>query len=749
MAQQRSAAEHSQARPRSNGEAGEREHRVQIEGQSSVTQSIAHSVVIKDGDLFFLCDPDGDVPEGQTHGLGLYYHDCRFLDEYTLRFGSVQLEPLVATAERGFEAILQLTNPDLRLSDGRLIRKQTIGVKWKRTLDGAERALQDLVTVQNFGTEPIHLPVVLTFGSAFEPVFVVRGLPADNRGRLHRPVWHDESLHLSYEGLDQVDRSLDVHFSQRPTAMQGTRATFEIEVKPLSDESLLVSILVGEARHTATTRVRSRAISHLTRSETVAQARSNGFLAEETSINSDSPRLNGLVQRSLRDLQTLETRIGDRRFFAAGVPWFVALFGRGSLIAALQALAFDPAIAADTLRLLARYQGQRVDSWGDEEPGKIMHELRVGELAGINAVPQTPYYGTVDATPLFLILLGRHAAWTGELTLFDELRTHVERALNWISEYGDSNEDGYLDYRSASKKGLANQGWKDSGDAITNDDGSLATPPIALVEVQGYCYLAQTLIGDLYSRAGDHAQGERLHREAEGLRVRFNEDFWLDDKQFYALALQHGARPAAVIASNPGQAMWTGIVDPAKAPPVIDRLMADDMFNGWGIRTLSTHERRYNPVGYHVGTVWPHDNAFIASGFRRYGADAEACRLVEGIVDAATHFEHQRLPETFAGFSRLEYDVPVRYPVACHPQAWASGSIPFALEALLGLTPDGFAQQLRIVRPVLPTFVDRLAIARLRVGRARVDLLFERKSDGATHAEVTNREGQLDVLIEH
>jgi len=402
-------------------------------------------------------------------------------------------------------------------------------------------------------------------------------------------------------------------------------------------------------------------------------------------------------------------------------------------------LAYDPGMAAQTLRLLASYQGQHVDEWRDEQPGKIMHELRVGELAHLNEIPQTPYYGTIDATPLFLILIAQHAAWTGDLTVFHDLHSHIERALAWIAQYGDQNGDGYVEYQSASEKGLVNQGWKDSGDAVVNTDGTLAQPPISLTE---------TSLAGLYAQAGEAERAAQLQREAQQLRVQFNRDFWLAERQCYALALQAEHKPVGVISSNPGQALWTGIADSDKARQTVARLMADDMFSGWGVRTLSAQERRYNPIGYHLGTVWPHDNALIAAGFRRYGCNTEACRIFTGIVEAATHFAHYRLPEVFAGFRKADYGIPVRYPVACHPQAWAAGSIPFLITTALGLVPEAFAHRLRIVQPILPDFLQRLEVHRLRVGDGCADLHFARRTDGSAAVTVMRVEGQFEVVTE-
>lgn len=737
-----------QKRPVTEQDKQERKERLQTQGRASVTQSIADAVVVKEGEVFFLSEPDGDVPLGGEHGFGLYYHDCRFLNGYELRLADAKPEVLVATAHRGFMAVIELTNPDIRMSDGKLLRKEELGIKWERMIDSSRLAFYDALTFQDYGLEPIAFPIALTFQAEFEPLFAVRGLLREELGTLHPPRWHDSGLSLRYDGADAIERSLSIQFSPAPQSTGATTARFHIALQPEENKQILVSFYLGETQDTSVGEPKTQAQPDFKDTQTRLQDTSYRCLAQETEIHSNSILLNRLMDRSLRDLHLLQTTSGGQKFFAAGVPWFVTLFGRDSLIAALQTLAYDPDIAVQTLRILANYQGQKLDPWRDEEPGKIMHELRIGEMAHLNEIPQTPYYGTIDATPLFLILIARHAAWTGDLTVFNELRGNIERTLAWMAESVDQNRDGYIEYQSSSKKGLINQGWKDSGDAIVNADGSLARPPISLVEVQGYVYSAKVSLADLYERTGERDRAEQLRSEADELRARFNRDFWLEDKAFYALALQADHKPAAVISSNPGQALWSGIVDPEKAHRTVQRLMVPDMFNGWGIRTLSEQERRYNPIGYHLGTVWPHDNSLIASGFRRYGFDKEACEIFTAIAEAAMYFEHYRLPEVFAGFCREDYGVPVHYPVACHPQAWAAGAIPYLVETLLGLVPEAFDERLRIVRPVLPGFVDRLELRRLRVGSSRADLRFERTSQGGVSVEVLQVTGSLDVVVE-
>lgn len=588
-------------RKASTHEKQEREERVLTQGTPSIVTSIADAVVIKHDDLFLLTTPDGRVPLDGNHGFGLYYHDCRFLNGYEIKVAGEALTGLAATAASGFMAVLQLTNPDLRTADGRLIPKEQVSLKWERVIDSEHTSLAEVLTFHNFGVEPLELPISVTFRSEFEDVFEIRGLLAEQTGRCHSPRWQDGVLSFIYEGSDGVFRCLTIQFSTRPTATEGATAHFRFSLKPQEAWQLAVSLDIGESQAHPDAQPPAHEPPDLRQVKTVLETSTEEWLGEYTQVQSDSLVLNQIMDRSLRDLRALRSRLDNQEFFAAGVPWFVTLFGRDSLLAALQTLAYEPGIAAQTLRLLAHYQGQTVDKWRDEQPGKILHELRIGELARTGQIPHSPYYGTVDATPLFLVLIARQAAWTADLSLFHELRANVERALEWIDRHGDSDGDGYVEYASSSDKGLSNQGWKDSGDAIVNADGSLARPPIALVEVQGYVYRAKLAIADLYRRAGESQTAERLEREAGELRERFNRDFWLETQGIYSLALQADKQPCAVVSSNAGHALWSGIAEAEKARRTMQRLMEEDMFNGWGIRTLSSKERRYNPVGYHLG----------------------------------------------------------------------------------------------------------------------------------------------------
>ncbi|APR85619.1 Glycogen debranching enzyme [Minicystis rosea] len=709
----------------------------------AIGRGVATALVIKDGDVYLVTKPDGTIPLQGPHGFGLYLHDCRFLDGYTVRIDDHAPIVLAASTAPGDKAIVELTNPEMP-ERGPGLDKHELGIRWDRILDGEAHVLHDILRVKSFAAAPIDVVLALTFQSSFEDLFVVRGLCDLRPGTLSSPRWEGDHLVLRYDGADHVARLADIHCRRPPDEKGSGCARFSLHLEPETEIELSLSISLLESDPREATIPLPPAPLDLAGVERRRRARVAAHHEALTEVRTSHVPLANVVARCLGDLAVLRSRIGEHVHAAAGVPWFVALFGRDSILTALSMLAYNPDIAAETLRLLASYQATADDPSRDAEPGKIIHELRVGELAHIGAIPHSPYYGTVDATPLFLVLLARHADWTGSLELFHELRPCVDAALEWIAHR--SRRTGYLEYHSRAGTGRANHGWKDSGDAIVMENGDLARPPIALVEVQGYVYLAKTALATLFERAGDLSRAARLRHEAATSKQRFTRDFWLPDRGFFALARTPDG-PARVCSSNPGHALWSGIVGPDEARPTVDALLSPAMWSGWGIRTLAMDERRYNPVAYHRGTVWPHDNAIIVAGLRRYGFDDAACRIFEGIVDASTHFRMSRLPELFAGFPRREYEVPVHYPVACHPQAWAAGSVPFMIERLLGLTPDAFDDRLRIVRPVLPASVSTLELHGLRVGRASADLAFSRRPDGRADVRVLRRDQSLDVQI--
>ena len=732
----------------SRQERKKRKYRLFGRGTPSITQSIANAVVIKNENVFFLTKQDGTIPLRGDHGFGLYYHDCRYLSGYEVKMANAEPNVLVANAAKGFAAVLELTNPEIPVDGSENIQIGEIGAKWERVIDAGEKTLYDVFTFNNYGRKHAKFEMSFTFQADFKDIFDIRGLLNAQPGDRQPPRWLDSSLHFVYNGADDRFRSLTIHFSQKPKNKEGTNGIFNIDLKPGERKELVLSLIIDEASEKAALQTDDYLNLNLQGIEDYFQESSDAWVASHTQVSSDSLVINSLVDRSLSDLRMLRTNFDGEKFFAAGVPWFVTLFGRDSLITAIQMLAYNTKIAKDTLRLLAKYQGKQVNKWRDEQPGKILHEIRFGELARLGKIPHTPYYGSVDATPLFLVLVARLAAWTGDLSLFKELKPNIDLALDWIAKYGDKNQDGYVEYESTSNKGLINQGWKDSGNAIVNADGRLADPPISLVEVQAYVYEAKTSLADLYERAGEKDRAAQLRDEAARLRARFNQEYWSDELDTYVLALEAGGKPVAVVASNPGHALWSGIADEDKARKTVQRLMRSDMNNGWGVRTLSSESKAYNPTGYHLGTVWPHDNSILAAGFHRYGETEAAKKIFTNMVEAAMNFDNYRLPELFTGFSRPEYSVPVRYPVACHPQAWAAGSIPYMLTTLLGLTPEAFDRRLRIVKPVLPDFLDTITLRGLQVADARADLKFHQNAKGESEVEVLSLDGDLEIVVE-
>lgn len=721
----------------SNESAEKTKKRVLGHKTSSLSRGISQAIVIKNDEIAFLCGRDGRIPlDDRDHGLGLYYHDCRYLNGCDYSVGGALPTVLSSSGRRGHESVFVSANHEMVGRDGRPISKEAIAIRHQYVIESEHRCLKSIFRFESYTAEDLTFTCKLVFASQFEDIFIVRGMDRKH-GQVQPVRWEGDVLFFEYKGGDGLWRSVSVHFSAPPVRRDGAVVYFEVPLRGRQKWELVVSIVIAESEERR--EVQPRPLPNFIDVDQLSEKRRTCWMAwrkEITSVGSDSKMFNAIFERALGDLHELIMHMDGNEFFAAGVPWYCTLFGRDSLIASLEMLPFAPQIAAQTLRLLARLQGTKYDEAHDEQPGKIMHEMRVGELARMNEVPFNPYYGSVDVTPLFLITVVQHAAWCGDLQLFRELRKNIDAALQWIDKDGDHDGDGYIDYQSTGGTGLTNKGWKDSGNCIVNRDGSLARQPIALAEVQGYVYAAWIGIADLLERNNERAAAESLRKKAEAFRERFLSDYWMADEGCFALALQAGKMPAEAVASNAGQVLWSGIADQEKAVSSAHRLLQDDMFSGWGIRTLTEKQVAFNPIGYHLGTVWPHDNALIAAGFKRYGLDQEAVRIFNAILDAASFFDEFRLPEVFSGFSRLAYEVPIHYPVACHPQAWAAGSVPMLLATVLGFVPDGFNQRLRIIRPHLPEAVDSLEFTNLRVGRGSVDLSFQRAGDTEVRIEV-------------
>ncbi len=697
-------------------------------------EDIRDALIIRERDLFLFSDANGNVPPGNRRGLGLYHADTRHLSTYDFSFAHIPPVPLLSTAELGFSEEQVLTNPQMQSIEGRTLPRGSIEVRRQRVVDDV---LEETLHITNYNVYPVTLDLCYHLDADFADIFEVRGLPRPRRGRLLPPQVHPNTLVYGYEGLDSIYRETRIDLSPTPTTISARRVVFRLTL--LHRESKSIRLLFTVDGLTLKEREHSRFEEVATQHRRWAQS--------TTRVFTDNEFFNKVLDRSLADLRMLWSEDAhSQRFLAAGTPWYDTLFGRDSAIASLQTLAFRPQIAKQCLKMLALWQGKKLDPWRDEEPGKIVHEVRRGELSTSGEIPFASYYGSVDSTPLFLMLAGEYFAWTADIALMKELKPSLLAALSWLSTYGDIDGDGYVEYEKRSEKGLVNQGWKDSPDSIMHADGTLVQPPTALVEVQGYVYAAKRGLAVILDALGDSQQAAALQKQTKTLYRRFNEDFWLPEEQYYALALDGEDHPSSAVASNPGHALWTGIVPRERAPFVVERLMSDDMFTGWGIRTLCSTCPRYNPIGYHLGAIWPHDNAIAATGFKKYGFVEELDEVATALFDAACTFPYYRMPELFGGEGRTAHHSPVPYPVACRPQAWAAGAFPMLLEAMLGLLPNAPNNELKIVRPHLPYWLESVQVKGLRVGQGHADLLFQRKQR-RTQVEVLDVSGDLEVTF--
>jgi len=704
-------------------------------------QDIRDTIVIKQHDLFLLTDLNGNVPRENVNALGLYYQDTRFLSAYELVLEGIPPTYLLSTGERQFAEVQELTNPDLRLPSGAIVAKETITFHRERIITSMTG--DEALSITNFNVSEVPLELAIYFDADFKDMFELRGFVTDfTRGVLHEPTWDGNCLYFQYDGLDGIVRKTTVHFDPLPENRNRGQVVYRILLPARSTQTLRLHLTVELSTVPAPPDATSRNLGALVEH---GDEEYNRWARRQSRILSDNQSWNDLIDRSRKDIHLLQSGNPKESYPAAGIPWFATLFGRDSLITGYENI-WDPSQSNTILRLLAHYQGTKVDDWRNEQPGKIMHELRRGELANCNIVPFNPYYGTVDATPLFVILLAEYYRWTADIDFVRQLEPNLRAALDWMENYGDLDGDGFLEYETTSASGLANQGWKDSWDAIMHRDGTLAKQPIALVEVQGYAYLARHCASELYQALGDDAEAQRQRYVANWLRSAFDSAFWLEDLGCYALALDGEKRPCAVISSNAGQTLWSGIVPPDKAAKVADRVMRSDMFTGWGIRTLGTGEIRYNPMGYHVGSVWPHDNAIIGLGLKRYGEEAKLQSLVTGFFESTRHFPDRRVPELFCGYDRAQFRVPVRYPVACSPQAWAAGASLLFCRTMLGLVPNAPADELLIVRPVLPEWLRSVTVEGLRVGESTIDLRYQRQGDH-TFTEILRQTGSARIVF--
>jgi glycogen debranching enzyme len=705
-------------------------------------------LVLKHDDAFLVVDRRGDLPALPETEFGLYVDGTRFLHQLDLRLHDRRPLLLNATvSEDAVECAIELTNPDIvgverivHPAGSEHIDLPSRALRVSRLLTLYANRLYQTVTIESFAPVTHQLDLTWRFASDFADVFEVRGYQRRRRGRVLPEHGSEMSWELGYLGIDDVTRTTRLEFDPAPARLQGGAALYTLTIPPGGRVEMTVTVTAVTNGAPGSPGV-SRSDAVMQRRREVARLRNDA-----ATVSTDHQVFNSWCERARRDLHLLLTETPDGVIPYAGIPWYVAPFGRDSLITALQVLPFEPEVARGTLRLLGRYQATIDDAFTDQEPGKIFHEYRRGELAACREIPFVPYYGTVDATPLFIMLLAEHLRWTGDIDLARELWPAAERALAWMTAPGRGDRPGYLVYERRSPVGLEHQGWKDSHDAIMHASGELAPPPIALIEAQGYAYAAWLSAAELAVALGRGDLAPAYRERAERLRERVETDFWMADEEFYALALDGRGRPCRVISSNPGHALWTRIVSRGRAEAVSQRVMAEDMYTGWGLRTLSAGERLYNPMSYHNGSVWPHDTAIVAVGMLRYGLVEPFMALMTGLFQAVHHFEGFRMPELFCGFSRVSGHGPTRYPVACSPQAWSAGVVFQLVAAMLGLAPDAAEKRLTLDRPRLPPWLSWLEIRGLRLAKARLDLRVSQGQEGAA-VELLAREGHAEVVV--
>jgi glycogen debranching enzyme len=636
---------------------------------------------------------------------------------------------------------VDLTNPDLYDGEVVTVPQQTLNVRRIRAIAGR---LFERVRLKNYNSFPVVLDLEFHMGADFADIFEVRGMTREVGSPPTPPVVLDGAIEFVYEGRDDVRRVTRIEFSGLPDriVVHGLLATamFRIHLGPYQTKLVGLSIEPIIENEQPSSLDFDHAVHELRRSY-------EEWERESTEIVTDNELFNELLARSRRDLRALYTDTQGGAILAAGIPWYVTVFGRDALIASHQLLLVNARPARETLELLAAKQGTKVDDWRDEQPGKILHEIRQGEFARAGIIPHTPYFGSVDATPLFVLLYAMHLRWTGDLAFAEKLLPAAEAALAWIDDYGDIDGDGFVEYLCRSSRGIRNQGWKDSHDSVVHTDGRPAEPPIALAEVQAYVYLAKIRMADVYRALGRHADGRRLVDEAAALKLRYNDAFWMEEEQFFAEALDADKRQVRTVTSNPGHGLYCGIVDDEKAVPLAKRLLSPDMFSGWGIRTMSKAASAYNPMSYHNGSVWPHDNALIAAGLKRYRFARSTNRVATAMFDAAVQADYMRLPELFCGFTRRTPNRPVSYPIACSPQAWAAGSPYLMLQAILGISARAHENLLTVNLPHLPTWLNTVEVRRLSVGNSRISMVFRREGE-ITSFSLLSREGDLRVVME-
>jgi len=694
-------------------------------------------IVIKEGAIFLLTNKRGEIVQDFLEGYGLYTRDTQFLSHYQILFEGKELELAFSSAAKNFISQIILGNPEIQRETNDLLPR--LSIHFERNQRLSQTSFHETLLLKNFNLFPVKGKLTFFFGSEFRDIFEIRGAIREKRGDLLKPKVNNNEVVLGYIGLDDITRSTTMRFIPCPSSLTNSKAVYEIELDAKGEMTIEI---------TAIPKVQT-AGAEKTKTEQLPSYRD--WFVQSTSIVTDNPFFNEWIRRSLFDLRMLLTDFGQGPVPVAGIPWFVTLFGRDSIITSLQMLMFNPQIAKNTLFTLAARQGTAVNKFRDEEPGKIMHEMRLGEMAILKEIPFGLYYGSVDATPLFIILFVEYYWWTKDINTARTLLPAVLRALEWMERYGDQDQDLYLEFGKQVGTGLQIQSWKDSNNSMIHPFGRLANPPLAVSEVQGYTYYAKKGLSRILYEWGYKEFAQKLENEAGQLKQKFNQDFWMEDKQFYALALEENGTQVKTITSDPGHCLWAEIIDPMKAAKIVDKFVSKGLFSGWGIRTMSAKELPFDPLSYHNGSVWPHDNSIIILGLKKYGYGDIANQIITGMFQTiapintrsfpvSTTLEYGRLPELFSGYEKKEYNTPVLNPVSSSPQAWAAGSALMMVQSILGLFPDPY-QPILYIQPTLPPWLNMIEVRGLRFQNGQLNFSIHRQGDKAVISSIQNSGG--------
>jgi glycogen debranching enzyme len=693
--------------------------------------------VLKHSDTFALFDEWGDIRPDETGESGVYHEGTRFLSRFQLQLEGSRPFLLSSTVrDDNDQLVVTLTNPDLQRDGHAYMPLGSLHFEWRKIL--WKGVLHQQLRIENHGRACADFAITLEFGADFADIYEIRGMRREARGQDLETEVSQNTAQLGYRGLDGVVRRTVLQFVPTPSKLTPPCAVFNFHLA--AQDSAVLQIAVACERESVAT-----PLSTFEQALAAVRTELESQTAQYSRIKTDSGQFNALLRRATADLHMLTTVLPTGPYPYAGVPWFNTPFGRDGIITAMECLWLNPSLARGVLAYLAQTQATEIIPEQDAEPGKILHEIRNGEMATLGEMPFARYYGTVDATPLFVLLAGAYLERTADRSFIQEIWPNVQAALLWIERYGDCDGDGFIEY-PGTRNGLLHQGWKDSDDAVFHADGSPAQGPVALCEVQAYAYGAWKSAARMAAVLGLPELESKFRDRAEKLRERFEEAFWCEDLSLYALALDGRKRACRVRTSNAGQCLFTGIASADRAALVAEALLRAESFSGWGIRTLAMGEPTYNPMGYHTGSVWPHDNALIAYGMSQYGITAPALRVFTGFFDAAMTCDLYRIPELYCGFPRQPGEGPVAYPVACAPQAWSAAALFLLLQGSLGLRVNTLDRQISLSRPSLPPFLHQVSISGLAVQDAIVDLLIVRHEDDVS-VHVADQKGRLDVVV--